>query len=80
MTVLQLRSFFMWCTIINFGLLLLSFFFCTVAGGLVYKMHSRMFPMSREEFNVAIYRLFGMFKILVLAFNFVPYIALVIIS
>ena len=80
MDVQVLKSFFMWCTIINFGLLLLSFFFCTVARGLVYKMHSWFFPMSREEFNVSLYRMYGAYKMLVFVFNFVPYIALLIVA
>ena len=80
MTVQELQSFFMWCTIINFALLLLSFFFCTVAGGWVYKVHSRLFPMSRDAFNVTMYRFLGTFKMLVLVFNLVPYIALLIVA
>lgn len=80
MTVELLRSFFMWCTIINGGLYLLAVLMCTFATDWVYKMHSYWFPLPRESFNTAIYAFIGAMKLFVLMFNLVPYIALVIIS
>ena len=75
-----LRSFFMWCTILNVGLLLLSFLICTFAGDWVYRMHSRWFPMPRETFNVVIYSFLGVYKIAVWVFALIPYVALVIMG
>ena len=80
MEINTVRAFFMWCTIINGGLLVLSFLICACAGDWVYRMHSRWFAISREAFNVAIYSLIGLFKILVLALNLVPYLALLIVG
>lgn len=81
MDIESLRLFFMWCSIINAGLLLVSFAITTIAGGgWVYRMHSRWFPMSRESFNVVIYGLIGFMKTLVLVANVVPWIVLEIIS
>ena len=75
-----LTRFFMWCTIINAGLLI--FFFLTVAfaGDFVYKIHSKRFPMPREKFNVILYSFMGAYKIFVYVFNIVPWIALAIIG
>ena len=70
----------MWCTIINVSLLVISFLFCAFAGDWVYSMHSKWFPISREAFNVAIYSFLGLYKIFVLMFNLVPYIAFVIMG
>lgn len=75
-----LRDFFMWCTIINVAILLISFLFLSFSGNFVYKMHGSWFPMSREEFTTSIYRLLGIMKILVIIFNAVPYIALLILT
>ena len=80
MDISTVRAFFMWCTIINGALLVLSFLICACAGDWVYRMHSRWFPISREAFNVAIYSFTGLFKMFVLAFNLVPYVALVIVE
>ena len=74
-----LRAFFMWCTIINAALMTLSFLICGPAGGWVYRQHSRWFPMSRETFNVVMYSFMGIYKIAIIAFNLVPYLALSII-
>ncbi len=80
MDIATLRAFFFWCTIINGGLLILSFLICTCAGDLVYRMHSKWYPMPRETFNVVIYSFIGVYKILFFIFNLVPSIALAIVK
>jgi len=80
MDVATLRAFFMWCTILSGGLLILSSLICTFAGGFVYRLQTRWYPMPRETFNVVLYSFIGVFKILVLVFNLVPYLALVIVG
>ncbi len=80
MDIATVRTFFMWCTILNGGLLTLSGLICTFAGDWVYPIHSKWFPISRDAFNIAIYSFIGLFKILFLMFNLIPYIALVIMA
>ncbi len=80
MDIIAVKTFFMWCTIINVLLLALSFVVCAYAGDWVYGMHSKWFPISREAFNVAIYSFFALYKILVLMFNLIPWIAFAIVS
>ncbi len=75
MDIIAVKTFFMWCTIINGLLLVISFLVCAYAREWVYDMHSKWFPISREAFNVAIYSFLGLFKILVLVFNLLPWIA-----
>ena len=80
MDINTIRAFFMWCTIVNGGLLILSSLILLLAGDWVFRIHSKWFPMPREAFNAAIYHFLGFFKIIVISFNLVPYIALVIIG
>ncbi|MFH2069000.1 MAG: DUF6868 family protein [Candidatus Omnitrophota bacterium] len=80
MNIQVLQKFFMWCTIINGLLFVLSVTFCTFAGNWVYRMHSKMFHLSRESFNITIYSFLGLFKVLFLFFNAVPYIVLLILK
>jgi len=80
MAVAVLKNFFMWCTIINFALLIVSAIMCTFLGDWVYPIHSKWFSISRDAFNVAIYSFIGLYKILIIMFNLVPWIALVIIG
>ena len=80
MDISTARDFFMWCTIINIGLLLLSSVMTICCSDLVYRIHTRWIKMSRETFNVVIYSYLGIYKILILMLNLVPYIALEIMS
>lgn len=80
MNIQILTSFFMWCTIINAGLLILATIMIIPAEDLVYRIHSKWFSFSRETFNIVIYSFLGLYKIAILVFNFVPWIALLIIG
>jgi len=80
MDIATLRAFFMWCTIINAALMVVSFLMLVLAGGWVYRIHSRMFSISREAFNVAIYSFLGLYKVLIFVFNVVPWIAFEIVG
>jgi hypothetical protein len=74
------REFFMWCTIINGGILILTSLIYIFAQQSIYSMHKKWFSISREEFNIAIYSFMGLYKIFFIIFNLVPYIALLIIK
>ena len=80
MDIHLLTAFFMWCTIMNGTLLLLWSALCMVAPDVVFRTQSKWVPISRESYNVVIYSFLGLFKILYLVFNVVPYLALVIIG
>jgi len=80
MDIQTLTDFFMWCSLINGGLLLLWTLFWGFTPDLVYRTQNFLFPMPRETFNLIIYSFLGLFKIIFLVFNLVPYLALLIIS
>jgi len=80
MDIETVTRFFMWCTILNVALLVLSSLICVCAGDWVYRIHSKWFPIPRETFNVAIYSFLGFFKIVFIVFNVVPYVALLIVG
>jgi len=79
MDIQTLSSFFMWCTILNACLLVFSFLMLAYAGDFVYRMHGKWFPMPQERFNGVVYSFIGLYKILLIVFNLVPWIALEII-
>ena len=78
MDIQMLTTFFMWCTLLNVGLLIMSFIMLFFAGDFVYNMHSKYFAMTRESFNASLYLIIGLYKIAVFVFNLVPWIALLI--
>ena len=80
MDIQTLTSFFMWCTIINTGFLVFLALVYLLAPNLTYKLQSRFIPISRESFDLVFYSFIGLFKIVVLVFNVVPWIALLIIG
>ncbi|MBN2296664.1 MAG: hypothetical protein JXM70_29820 [Pirellulales bacterium] len=80
MDIETLTSFFMWCTIINVAFLAFSFLFCAFGGDFIYRMHGKWFPMSRETLTVVLYSYMGIYKIVIIVFNLVPYLALSIVG
>jgi hypothetical protein len=80
MDIIVLKEFFMWCTIINAVLLILSFLMCAFLGNWVYKIHSKFYTMSKDAFNLVMYSYVSVYQILFLIFCLIPYVALLIIT
>ncbi|MDD5597472.1 MAG: hypothetical protein PHV82_05980 [Victivallaceae bacterium] len=80
MTIQTLTAFFMWCTIINAALLVISSLIVLLMADWIYNFHSRLFAIPREAFDIIIYSFLGFFKIMIFIFNLVPWIALSIIG
>jgi hypothetical protein len=80
MDIRMLTGFFMWCTIINGALLVLWTGMCMAAPDLVYRTQSKWFPISRATYDVIMYAFLGLFKIIWLVFNVIPYFALLIVA
>jgi len=80
MTIEIVRDTFLWCTLINWGMLLWWYLFLIFAHGWVYKMHSKFIKITEEEFNVIHYKGMLYFKVLIFVFNLAPYVALLIVT
>jgi len=80
MDIQTLTTFFMWCTIINGSLFILWVIMYILAPDLIYRIQSKWFPIPRETYNVLMYSFLGLFKIIFLVFNVVPYVSLLIIG
>ena len=80
MDIDSIRTFFMWCTILNVALLSLSSLMCICAKDWAYRMHNKFYGISREAFNIAIYSFLGVYKVLIFVFCLIPYLALLIIK
>ncbi len=75
-----LREFFKWCSIINVSLLFFSFFMCVLFRGFIHKIHRVWFKLSDEQLDASLYRILGIYKILIIVFNLVPYGALLLLT
>ena len=80
MDIQTLQTFFMWCTILNLGFLMITGLLLAIAGDFVYRMQSKFFPISREAFDVVIFCWIALWRLVLIVFCFVPWIALEIIG
>jgi hypothetical protein len=74
------REFLLWCTIINYGILLVWFGFFVLARDWILRLHGRWFRLSREQFDALHYGAIAVYKLGILLFNLVPLIALWIVG
>ena len=80
MTVETIRDVLAWCSVINFALLLLWFVGFLLARDWVYRVHGKWFTLSVEKFDAIHYTGMAFFKICILLFNLVPYLAFRIVG
>ena len=80
MDIQTLTAFFMWCTIINAGILFLWAMLFLFAPNLLYRTQSKWLSISRENFDLVFYSFMGVFKVFIIIFNLVPWLALLIIG
>ena len=76
MSIAIARDVLLWCAVINYGVLLVWFLFFLLAHDWVYRLHGRWFHLSVEQFDALHYASMALFKIGILLFNLVPYVAL----
>jgi len=79
MTIEQMTEFFLWCSVINFALLLWWFAVISLARDWVFRVHTRWYKIPAEEFDAFHYKAMAFYKIAIFMLNLVPYIALRII-
>ncbi len=79
-SIASLAEFFGWCTVINFGLLMISFLFVAAARSWVTGLHSKLFGVPEAELPMVYFRYLAWYKIGILLFNLVPWVALKIMS
>ena len=80
MTIAVTRDFLLWCTVINYGVLLLWFLVFVFAHDWIYHVHSRWFHISHEQFDALHYAGMSVYKIGILLFNLVPFGVLYLIA
>jgi len=76
----KLIHFFGWCTAINIGILFISTIFIAALREPISHLHAMMFGLSEVDVLRAYFQYLGQFKIAVIVFNLVPYIALKIVA
>lgn len=76
MSVATIHDFFLWCTVVNYAVLLCWFLIFSLARNWIQQLHGQWFRLSAEQFDSVHYEGMAIYKIGILLFNLVPYIAL----
>jgi hypothetical protein len=80
MTLLTARSFFVWCAVINYGILLLWALLVSFWRDGMYRLWGRWYRLSAEQFDVLNIAGISLYKIGIILFNLVPAIALYLVG
>lgn len=80
MNIEMLKDFLLWCTVVNYAVLLVWFFALLAARDWIYGLHARMFGLLPERIAVIHYKAIAVYKLGILLFNLVPLIALHLIT
>jgi len=80
MNRLPLSDFLLWCTILNYLVLLLWFSAFSLAHEWMFKLHGRWFRLTAAQFDALHYGGMAAYKVGILLLNLVPYIALQIVA
>ena len=75
-----IREFFGWMTLINLGLFTFTAIMCMVAKSWIHSVHGKLFGLSQEAINAFLYGYLGVYKIVFITFNLIPWLALLIIT
>jgi hypothetical protein len=75
-----LQEFFFWCMVVNTGIYAATAISVLVFRGLICKIHRKMFGLDEETVSRSIQQYVAAYKLLITFFNFVPWIALLIIK
>lgn len=76
MTVLEITRFLEWTLIINVVIFVVATCVVTVKQEFLVRFHKTLFGVSKEDLLKSYFNYLGGFKILIIIFNFSPYVAL----
>jgi hypothetical protein len=72
----HLKLLLAWSTLINYAILIVWFVAFVAAHDWLREMHGRWFRLSPDQFDLAHYLGMAIYKIGIMLFNLVPYLAL----
>ena len=78
MDIETVREFLGWCTVINLGVFFLAMIKLLAIRDWASKVHAKMFQIDDASVRQVYFQYLAYYKIAILVFNLVPYIALTI--
>ena len=74
----KLQGFFLWCMLVNSGVYAVTAVAILVFRDLICKMNQKMFGLDEATVRASMQRYLANYKLLITAFNFAPWIAIMI--
>jgi hypothetical protein len=71
-----LTTFFGWCSVINVGVLVFTTVVLMLMKDAISSIHAKLFGVNQENLPLIYFEYLGHYKIAILVFNLVPYLAL----
>jgi hypothetical protein len=78
MSLVTLKVVLLWCAAFNYSILLLWLFLVTFAHDAFYRVTARIFRITPELYDAINYGGIAAYKLLIIFFNLIPYLALVL--
>lgn len=80
MDINQVMTFLGWCTVINMGILAFAAIFLFILKDFAIKTHNKLTGVSTSALPALYFSYMANYKIAILIFNLVPYIALTLMA
>jgi hypothetical protein len=80
MSMEMARNALLWCTVLNCGLVVVWFWLYALAHEWLHRLWGRWFPLTAEQFDTINFAAMALYKVGILLFNLVPYVALRIVG
>ncbi len=80
MDIDTLQDFLLWSLLVNAGIYIISLVGVLSLRRFMYKIHAKLFGVSEETANKVVYFYLAFYKLLLIVFNLVPWIAIQIIK
>ena len=75
-----IRGFFFWCMVVNIGIYAFTAIAVLLLRDFICKIHRKMFKLDEETVYKSLYMYLAAYKLVITVFNFIPWIALLIIK
>ena len=80
MSIDVMPNFFLWCAVINYLVLVVWFLLVVFPHQWLYRLWGKWFRLTAEQFDAVNFAGIALYKVGILLFNLVPYVALRIVG
>jgi hypothetical protein len=80
MDIEKLQEFFFWCLVLNVAIYAFTALAILLLRNFMSSIHEKLFGLSQETVRKAFYTYLAAYKLLIIVFNFVPWLALVLLD